>query len=109
MNKLFINLLLVLGINFSLLGSDKDTSERQRIYEAENRKAEGSVSPINPVVFDRSTKQFAFEGSREDLPVYWVVGGQRVSDKELENCSQVDRSGPTFCYVNLRKKAKKQQ
>ena len=44
MNKLFINLLLILGINFSLLGSNNDTSERQRIYEQENEIFEGKKS-----------------------------------------------------------------
>jgi hypothetical protein len=99
MNKLFINLLLILGINFSLLGSDQDISERQLIYEEENRKAEGDHSPIHPVVFDRSIKRFEFDGSREDLPVYWVVGGQRVSEKELEN-NPLSKRGPTYCFVN---------
>lgn len=108
MNKLFINLLLILGINFSLLGSDQNTSERQLIYEEENRKAEGDDSSINPLAFDRSSKPFEFDGSREDLNVVWVVGGQRIPEKELENYPEL-KSGPTFCFVNLKKIAKKEQ
>lgn len=108
MNKLFINLLLILGINFSLLGSDQDTSEPQLIYEEENRKAEGDHSPIHPVVFDRSIKPFEFDGSREDLNVFWVVGGQRIPEKELEN-NPLSKRGPTYCFVNLKKIVKKEQ
>ena len=101
MNKLFINLLLILGINFSLFGSDGDTSERQLIYEEENSKAENANSLNNPVPFDRSSKRFEFDGSRENLDVCWIVNGQRVSQKDLENSSKVQRPGPTVCFVNV--------
>ncbi|MBP6892073.1 hypothetical protein KBB68_00685 [Candidatus Babeliales bacterium] len=109
MNKLFINLLLILGIHFSSFASNKDTSERQCIYEAECEKAEKSDSLINRVTFDRSTNQFKFDGSRENLDAVWFVDGQRVPDQKLEDCRQVLGSGPTFCYVNLRRKTQKQQ
>lgn len=110
MNKLFINLLFILGINFSVYGS-----ERESIYEDEFQKAEGGNASINPLPFDRSSKPFEFVGSKEDLAIFWVVNGKRVSESEIKNNPDYAQlppenpSAPTFCIINLRKKEKRKQ
>ncbi len=95
MKKLFINLLLILGVHFSLNAS----SERELIYQDECDKAEPNQTIINPVPFDRSNKPFTFDGSREDLTEYWVIDGNRVTNVEQANNRA---SGPTFCFFNTR-------
>lgn len=110
MNKLFINLLLVLGINFSVFGS-----ERESIYEEENAKAEDAALAINPLPFDRSNRRFAFVGSKEDLNVFWVVNGKPISEYEINTnpdyaqLSSHCSSATTYCFVNLGKKTQNQQ